>query len=147
MYPSGNVQNAHGVIARNSNPCHTAQHVTKRLEGNLMGNEKVKLYLLVQSTGHTGRYKKIEGHMYHSKAIKVELDTRPAMLKYKREIEFKDPAASKKVMLEGYFKRTRQDTYRQMMPDEVQKTLGWMVRYGILLQDLTLTEMDIALKS
>ena len=113
-------------------------------------SNKVKLYL-VPEPGTDIPMKKLDGMLFIKTPLKVFVDSRPAMLKFKQEVEFKDPmnlkGKAKSVVLEGFFKRTGPDEYRQMTAVEIKKVLGWMVRSDVRPENLTLLQMDTALAS
>lgn len=116
---------------------------------------KVKLFFFPSDMSKDQDTKKLEGALYVKKPFRVFIDSRPAMLKYKQEVNFSDPkdvskdkkASAKQITITGWFKRFGMDEYRQLNPTEVKKILGWMVLKDIKPQDLTMLQLDDALAS
>jgi hypothetical protein len=83
--------------------------------------------------------------------LRVHIDTRPALLKFKQAVEFTDPKdvekKVRKVELEGFFRRIGEHEYIQLDAEQLKKVLGWMQTHEIKPQDLTCTDIDNALKS
>lgn len=116
-----------------------------------MGQEKVKLFVL-PSRGDTYLRvfnDKIATRSYVRKPLKVKIDSRPAVLRFKQvmEMESKDGSKPKQVTVEGYFRRMDFDSYLQMTKEEVEKLLKWMSQFDKTPQSLTLLELETALIS
>jgi len=98
--------------------------------------------------------KEIDGMLFIKTPLRVFVDSRPAILKFTQEVEFKDPkiintkeTKATKITLSGYFKRISDDSYRQLNAIEGKKVLGWMIRNEVKPQDLTLSQVGTALAS
>ena len=114
---------------------------------------RVKLLVLVHRDEEEvpeDNTKNIEGMEYHRKPFKVELDSRPAMIKLKQDLLIDDPekkGAKKQFTIEGYFRRHDVDVYIQMDATQTKRVLGYMIEHEIHPKDLTLMQLDKALVS
>lgn len=112
---------------------------------------KASLFFFPSDASKGQPTKELDGITYIKKPFKVFIDTRPAVLRYKQEIKFADPKNPKTkpqmVTLQGYFKRTGVDEYRQLTQKEIKKVLAWMARNDVKPDDLTMDQAEVALSS
>jgi hypothetical protein len=117
-------------------------------------NSKVKLFVIAAPGDTETPTKKMHGLVFIRQPIRVELNERPAMLKFKQDMmvpedpkDIQGKGKQKMVTVEGYFRRIDWHDYIQMDALQLKKVLGWMQVNEVDPKDLTCTHIDTALAS